>query len=374
VSTPAHATSLHAILRGDSAVWKSSGLSQDEFFDACAADDGSALFYHHLNGASTGERCPDELRRQLSQAAHASAAIEAVRTREIVTVLDALGAGGIQPILIKGTPLGHTVYPSPAMRSHEDTDLMIRRAQIDDVRSCMSALGYTKPLLSDGELLFCQFQMMRRDRFGVHHAFDFHWKISTQSMFADLLSYDELATDAVPVTALGNSAHTAGRVHSLLLACVHPVMHHRNRERLVWLLDIHLLVSRLPEHELERFVVLAIDRKIAAICAHQMALSRARFGTAISDAIIARLAARERMEPSTAYLRPSRRWHNELASNVRGLTRLSDRLRLLREVLLPGRRYMLAAYGLGAGAFPLLPALYLHRCVSGLWRVLVGRK
>jgi hypothetical protein len=68
-------------------------------------------------------------------------------------------------------------------------------------------------------------------------------------------------------------------------------------------------------------------------------------------------------EPSAAYLRPNRRWGDELISSIRGLPRWSDRLRLLREVTLPGPTYMLRAYGFVPSSLGLawLPVLYLHR-------------
>jgi hypothetical protein len=81
-------------------------------------------------------------------------------------------------------------------------------------------------------------------------------------------------------------------------------------------------------------------------------------------------------EPSIAYLRPNRQWRDELISNVRGLPRWSDRLRLLREVAFPGPAYMLKAYGLAPSSLgaALLPVLYLHRLVSGGWKALAGQK
>jgi hypothetical protein len=58
------------------------------------------------------------------------------------------------------------------------------------------------------------------------------------------------------------------------------------------------------------------------------------------------------------------------------LPRWSDRLRLLREVILPGPAYMLKAYGVAPSALgpALLPVLYLHRLASGGWKVLAGQK
>jgi hypothetical protein len=215
---------------------------------------------------------------------------------------------------------------------------------------------------------------VRQDRFRVHHAFDFHWKISTQSVFADLLTYDELRAGAVPVPALGPHARAAGPLHALCLACIHPVMHHRNIERLLWIYDIHLLAGRLSDAELDRFADFARAKKIAAVSARSLALARTRFGTRIPSPVIDRLAGAGWTEPSSAYLRSGRGWSDELASSIDGLPLWRDRLQLLREILLPGPRYILAAYGLRTTAAPLLPLLYAHRLLRGTWKVLSGQK
>lgn len=374
MKTPTETDPLDAVLRGRELAWSALGSSPAELLDTCASREVSALLYQRLTGFEHVDDWPDEVRRALARTAHAAAAIEIVRGHEIAAVLDALASCDIHPILLKGAALAHLVYDSPALRPHADTDLLIRRCDVDGVRAAMRELGYSESLLSDGELIFCQFQMIKCDRFAVEHAFDFHWKISTQSLFADVLTYDELAAGAVPVPALGARARTAGGVQALLLACIHPVMHHRNDERFIWLYDIHLLASRLADRDLERFAALAIEKQMAAICARQLSATAARFGTSMPDRLMADLSEREGVEPSAAYLEPSRRWHHELASNLRGLPRLRDRVRLLGEVLFPGRRYMLTAYCLEPWASILLPALYLHRCARGLWRVLAGEK
>ena len=149
-------------------------------------------------------------------------------------------------------------------------------------------------------------------------------------------------------------------------------MHHRNVRRLLWMYDIHLLVSRLSTQELRQFTELALDRGVATICAEQLTAARSRFATPIPHEVTARLSAPRRAEPSSAYLNPKRRWRHELASSLRGLPRWSDRLRLLREVLLPDVSYMLKAYR-GTPRL-LLPLLYAHRLMRGGFRVTTGRK
>ena len=365
---------LDAVLRGEIVTWSSLETTPSEFLRLCAALEISGLVHQRLADSASLTDWPDEVRGELAIAAHRATATALVRAKETTVVLDALADSGIQPVLLKGLPLAHTLYAAPGLRLHADADLLVRRDQVEQVKRVMTTLGYVEPALSDGELLFCQFQMTREDHLGVGHVFDVHWKISTQTVFADVLTYDELAASAAPVPALGPHARTTGRVHALLLACIHPVMHHQNADRLIWLYDIHLLADRLSEVELERFASLARQKRVAAICLHQLLVTRARFQTGLSGGLMAALSARVGGEPSETYLRAGRRWHHELVSNVRGLTRWRDRLRLLREVTLPSPGYMVEVYGVGRQGMALLPMLYVHRCVRGVWKVMSGRK
>lgn len=344
--------------------------------DVCADHDLTGLVHQRLHTRHPDPDWPDDVRERLAQAARAEAAKELLRSREITAVLQTLAAEGIRPILFKGTALAYQIYAAPHLRPRCDTDLLVPRAQIEAVRRTLAPLGYGAALLCDGELLFCQFELTRKDEFGVDHAFDLHWKISTQSLFADLLTYDEVAAHAVPVPALGSDARAARPLHALLLACIHPVMHHRNTERLLWIHDIHLLASQLSAAEFDRFVELAVAKQVSAIGAHGLARARARFGTTIPDEVMAKLSTARAAEPSATYLQAARRWHDELASSVQGLPRWADRVRLLREVIFPSPAYMFRAYGVSPGPLSatLLPALYFRRGMSGLGKVLTRRK
>jgi hypothetical protein len=153
-------------------------------------------------------------------------------------------------------------------------------------------------------------------------------------------------------------------------------MHHQNAESLIWIYDVHLLASRLSELEFDRFSELAVGKRVSAICAHQLGAARRRLGTRVPDSAMMRLAGAHAREPSAAYLRPNRRWGDELIASVRGLPRWRDRVRLLREVAFPGPAYMLKAYGLAPSSLgaALLPVLYLFRLAFGGWKILTGQK
>jgi Uncharacterised nucleotidyltransferase len=363
---------LDAVLRGEAVPWHALVTTPSELLRLCEALEISGLVHQQLT--QSVHDWPEAVVRELAMRSHAATATALVRASESAAVLQALAASDIQPILLKGVPLAHGLYAAPGLRPHADTDVMVRRDQVDDVKRIMSGLGYVEPPFSDGELLFCQFQMTRDDRFGIAHVFDVHWKISTQTVFADVLTYEELAVRAEPVPALGPHARAAGREDALLLACIHPVMHHRNAERLIWSYDLHLLASRLSDAELQRFALRAIDKQVAAVCLHQLLLTRARFHTRLPDGLTAALSSPRSGEPSGTYLQAGRRWHDELLSNMRGLAGWRDRLRLMREVTLPSPDYMVEAYGVGRHGRVLLPMLYVHRLGRGVWKVVRGRK
>src|SRR5258706_514120 len=232
-----------------------------------------------------------EVRAELDRFAHATEARELLHQREIRLVLDALHENGVLPILFKGTPFAYDLYESPGCRPRSDTDLLVRREDVEAVHRVMARRGYVEPLQCDGDVLFSQFALERTDEFGIRHAFDFHWKVSTQAVFAGVLSYAELASCVTPVASLGVHAVGAGPVHALLLACIHPVMHHRSDERLIWIFDIYLMASRLTHAEFEWFVELAITKKMAAVARHQLRLCQTTFNTTVSGFVMPRLAS-----------------------------------------------------------------------------------
>jgi hypothetical protein len=364
-----------ALLRGEPIPWRAFDLSTDAFLRACHDYDVTGLVGDCVRALPESDDWPREVRDALAADIWKRTAHELVQAAELTAVLEALAAAAIQPIIVKGTALAHGVYPSPASRPRVDTDLLIHRDQIDGMRRVMGALGYTAPLHCEGELLFCQFPLQKIGRFGAIHRFDCHWKISTQAVFADVLTFDEVSPRTRPLPALGAHARTLAPADALLLACIHPVMHHRNADTIIWIHDIHLLASSLADDDFERFTAMAIAKEVSAICGRQLRVAQATFGTRVPASTIDRLAV-ERAEASAVYLQHDRRWIDELASSLRGLPRWRDRLRLLREIAFPAPAYMRASYDVAASpaGATMLPALYVHRLVAGALKIVSGRK
>ncbi|HKT79967.1 MAG TPA: nucleotidyltransferase family protein [Vicinamibacterales bacterium] len=371
---------LAAIIRGHSIPWTAVGPDADAIVRRIRSERIAGLVYECVGGLRESDRCPADVRERLAADARAQAAAELLNQHELRSVVRRLHAERLPIVFLKGTALAYSLYAAPWQRPRVDNDIFIRRADVDRFRTIMSAMGYSSPLHCDGELLFCQFPLQKETGGRFVCRFDCHWKISTQPVFADVLTFNEAIADAIALPALGVHAKGLSPVHALLLACIHPVMHHRNERTLLWLYDIHLLASSLSDRDLERFAGLAAVKRVAAICASQLETTAATFGTRIPAAIRATLkspeAGNESREPSAAYLRQHRTWIDEVVSSVGALPTWSDRVRLLREITVPSPRYVLRAYGFEASPLALaaLPLLYAHRLVSGGWRAVAGRK
>ena len=363
-----------AALRGDPSSTPDAIGPASDFVDWCRDQDLIPL----LDAANRADRLagwPRPVLERMSAAASAYAAREMLTRIALDAALEALLDRGIRPIVFKGTALAYTAYRHPHLRPRNDTDLLIDRLDVDVVRETLGAAGYMEPNYCDGELLFCQFELQKTDRLATPIALDVHWKISTQAAFADLFTYEDLRKTSVPAPALSPHARVAAGPEALVLACVHPAMHHRNELRLLWLYDVHLLYTGLSRLDRARFEDLARTRTVAAICAHQLRLARQLFGTAVEDTLLHRLE-RQSGEATAVYLEDSRRWHDDLTSNLRTLPGWRSRLRLLREVTLPRPAYMFVKYGVRqtAAGWLVLPALYAGRLGHGVWKIITGRK
>jgi hypothetical protein len=214
-----------------------------------------------------------------------------------------------------------------------------------------------------------------RDRFGIDHVLDVHWRISNTQLFSRALRYEELSARAVSLEALGEHACGLAPAHALLHACLHRAHHLHSPmivngapgadgDRLIWIYDIHLLVETMLLADLVEFAVLAEGKRVRAICHDGLLRANRCFATRIPEEVHLALTSKGPVEPSAALLRTGRLRH--LLTEIRSLPRWKDRLTLLREHLIPSEDYMLEKYSVSSRAW--LPILYLKRGIHGAWK------
>jgi hypothetical protein len=172
-----------------------------------------------------------------------------------------------------------------------------------------------------------------------------------------------LWADASLVPAMG--ARVPSAVASLALACVHRLAHHQGHERLVWLCDIVLLARKLDLGSWQAFTELAERLGIAAVCLDGLRAAR-RVGLELPHEVEQRLSSASPGEPSRVYVERRVTRRDVLLSDLAHLRTWRARLRLLREHVFPSSSFMRQRYASNS-RWP-LPALYLHRFVTGAAR------
>ena len=270
----------------------------------------------------------------------------------------------MRSIVLKGAALAYTHYPHPCLRPREDFDLLVPESQREDAVDVLRARGYAPLEMVTGRLVTSQQTFARDAGRGVRHTCDLHWRVSNRVAFSRLLPWERLAAEARPIPALDARADGLAPPHALLMACLHRVAHHFDPPTLIWLYDIHLLASSMSEDDAARFVALAVDSGLAAICARGLALAQHHFRTPLPAAFDHLVPAGD--EPLAAYMDQAFRPFDALVSDLRALRGRRARWQLLREHLFPPSPYLRAARPrLGSGP---LPWVYARRIVRGVSR------
>ncbi|MDH3316859.1 MAG: nucleotidyltransferase family protein [Gammaproteobacteria bacterium] len=334
------------------------------------------LMAHRLRQSQSANENIQELAEICAEYERSDAATGLIKEKELTNTIDALTNRGVFPLLIKGAPLAYSHYPSPETRPRADTDILIPLDARPSVGTILQELGYRLPEAASNQSIHYQFSAEKRDQFGVDHFLDVHWKLSNHKAFAGLFSYDELARASVPVPDLGVNARTLGPAHALLLACMHRVAHihaplyidgipHYGGDRLIWIYDIHLLMTQMSQSQLEEFVALAIENRISAVCLDGIKSADYHFGTTLPKSLMESLSEIGAAEPSARCLVPDRLRH--LLTELDSLSDWHARVRYLKELAFPRSVYLLQKYEVSSRLW--LPLLYLHRGLRGLWEL-----
>jgi hypothetical protein len=367
-----------AVLRGEQPAWPwpDDAAAIEAFRRRAELHGVQALLHARLAASDWPAKVLVELRARAVQWA-----MWELRHQQVLTqTLAALHALGVQPVLIKGTALAYSLYPDPALRTRADTDLIIPLAAKEQVHQILASLGFERHLGLSGEFVSYQASYTQRSPDDSSHTLDLHWKINNSELLSRLFTYDELRREAEPLPALCAHALGAGRVHALLLACMHRCTHKQNPyyvdghanhdpDRLIWLCDIHLLAAKFTQVEWDAFVRLATGKGLRAVCLEGLRHAQACFHTEYPGAVLELLTQRNsgRPEPAACYLdggRLGQQWMDFCA-----LGSLPRQGQWLRELFFPPAAYMVGKYP--DTSVNWLPWLYLRRAADGFSKRMV---
>jgi hypothetical protein len=320
------------------------------------ADDLAALVAHGLDGLAAARRAAmpepalavdDALRRRRA----ALAAAEAAARPALDAALAALRAAGLDPLLFKGEALARGVYPEPGTRVRGDADVWVAPDAFDAACRALEALAWRAVPAADGQWL-----QPERSFLAPHGParIDLHRRILSQPLLAAALDAPAIRARAIRIDGIAMPAPA----DALLIAAAHLVGHHAEAPRAIWLFDLHRLAA--DDATLRAAVERAIACGIAGILGHALRGARSLFGSALDDALLARLDAAGRGERSSRLLQPmsaARRLGFDFAT----LPGWRARATWLRELVLPDPAWLRAREGAGP-----LPWLLLRRALRGL--------
>ena len=279
-------------------------------------------------------------------------------------MLDALAAGNVDVLLMKGGALAYMIYDAPHLRVRVDTDLLIRREQLEAAERVFAAHGWSRSPETDFELAGAQRHYVKPAPASRDVHLDVHWRMANPRTFSDALSFDELraARCRCPRSAATRARRARSTPCSSRACTASPIT--TTKWTLLWLWDIHLLVSRLSADDEEALVSLAVRTGMTAVCVRGLDLAAAAFATPSAGSLASRLrsAGDGLPEPASRFLdgvRPITTLRADMAS-VPGW-RMP--LRLLGEHLVPSPQYIRARYPRWPSG--LLWLAYLDRLVRG---------
>lgn len=287
----------------------------------------------------------------------------------------ALIAAGVTPVVFKGGAWAYTDYPEPWCRPCLDLDVLITPEERTRAFDALIRAGYAPAGRIPGELVNGQEVFERVGAGGTTFAVDLHWRVSNRVWLTQVLPTADVCRRAVPFPTAGEGARRAADDDGLLMACLHPVAHHAKDPSLKWALDVALLAPRFTVEATAMFMARVGRAGASALVADALAHARAVMPARVEHApllqpeCITRLMAAGRTDVSRTWLDPRRDRLQDALDDLTALPSWRDRLRLVREHLLPPPAFMRAQYGVRTNV--LLPVWYGHRIVTGGARWLV---
>lgn len=328
-------------------------------FVRMALDHRMAALLAHAGAASL---LPADAAGPLLDRARTDVVLTALQDRDVCRVLCALHDAGIGVLVMKGAHLAHSHYAQPHLRQRDDADLLIDPRDRDRAAAILLREGFQRQTDVTDDVVIGQ-MVFEREAAGA--TLDVHTRLTAQRIAADLLTFAELKASAVPLPRLCPYARGLSPVHALAVASIHQSAHHPKHDLMLWTYDTHLLVSSMSHRELDEFVTLAVERRMARICLYALREAVQYFPTPPLGSLIDRLDAVRHREP-TEFLVHRRAPLSELASDLSATRGWRARMRLVLGHLFPPFAYMRRTYGVSSPEA--LAWCYVWRIVRGAGR------
>jgi len=162
-------TLLKQVFKGDEPDWP----EEDDAFPATFLDSINShgltpIFWYWINQYELCKNWPSSFLSSMKNAALQEVASDMLVQLELKKVLKSLDNIGIHPLLIKGTPLSYSLYPTSGLRPRCDTDFLIPQGDFDTTAELMMQRGYQAIYDADVEFLSSQKTFTKQEKLKNH--------------------------------------------------------------------------------------------------------------------------------------------------------------------------------------------------------------
>lgn len=211
--------------------------------------------------ARIDETCPDALpatvRSSLLRATLSNASHNLMLTGELIGILNALAAEGIDVVPFKGPVLADQVYGNVSMRQFCDLDVLVRPHDVLRARQVLIERGYQPEfnLSREREEEYVRaehaFQLTKEE---TGFVVELHWSFGSKDQVFPLRAA-EIWQRLQPRSLQGHSIQSLSNEDLLLYLCVHGAKH--RWERLEWICSIAALLRAEKQMNWRRVAALA---------------------------------------------------------------------------------------------------------------------
>ena len=253
----------------------------------------ASLLYWQLNraGIQHNGREWDKLARAHTQ--HVRQYLK--RKKAFQKIQAVLHQAEIPTVWLKGFALAHSIYPNPALRSMRDLDVLVPHAQRETALALVQALGYQldSPAHSAAtQAMWHHYHLRGEVAVELHYALI---GLRSKILPASQLKWFWTQTRAIQHSAMEFIAFTPEA--ELLYLCAHAILQHGETEFLLQrYLDLHLLIEKNPALDWQLILERAIELRWTYAVERALAITRAYFGTRLSENFLADLQTRRRAD------------------------------------------------------------------------------
>lgn len=187
---------------------------------------------------------PQEIRDRLEKIHYQSAARGTILFHQAANLIRALNYNKIVFILLKGVYFSESLYRDISIRPMSDIDILVNKADLNSVESCLKECGYypstanTAFILGDKHLIFLTK--------GIDLPVELHY-IQGANYIPAVREFAQIKDRALEITAAGERTLTLSPEDSLLYVCYHITKHQYGRYTIRDLVDIGMILNHFKQ-------------------------------------------------------------------------------------------------------------------------------